>query len=361
MTFNRMYRHQFKNEVETWPGGIAKYATNTDGGGWFVLPIQNSVTAAMRPRDWQALNAYFCKWRIKGFKVECSNFNAQELRPVTGQSAGLDATTIPNLYFECYVDADHLLPGYEQDFMRYATNNGYATADATAKDNNGDIDLRKWHFINTLGETIYPYTELDLPNGPGYKFIKMTDNFDFSWSVDEKERRWRHTGQPWQYQLNEAAILQRASGTRESIDDRDISRDRSYPFQGNLSWGGFPGGRTDGFRENYNPNPKKNVTYPVKFTRQPGKDCGIGGVQLSEADNADYRDSPCGARVTSNGLSNRLDWTPLNGSVEIPGPSPPKAPSKYVTQPSMVHIQWLILSIFRGYSWRYRTNLCLVV
>ena len=111
-----MYRHNLSNGNLTWSTGVPAYTHCHGTAGWHVLPVQNAVQAAMRPRDWAALNNYFCKWRIKGFKIECANFNAEELRP--GTTGTIDSSTIPNLYMECYVDSDHLLPGYEVDFLR---------------------------------------------------------------------------------------------------------------------------------------------------------------------------------------------------------------------------------------------------
>jgi hypothetical protein len=247
MSFNRIFRHAFDSENEDWQGATRHYEManpTTGNGGWRVLPIQNAVQAAMRPRDWVALNNYFCKWRIKSVKVECSNFNCEELRP--DEKGAIQATTIPNLYFECYVDSDHLLPGYEQDFSIYATNNGYSTGDCTSSENRGDVDLKSWLWMNTIRDTFLPDRELNLCNGPGYKFIKMTDNFDFTWEIPEKERHWRHAGQPWQYQLNPTAVLQ-SQTTRNLALSRDPGRDKSRPWQGNLTWGGFPGGMTGPF------------------------------------------------------------------------------------------------------------------
>jgi hypothetical protein len=135
-----------------------------------------------------------------------------------------------------------------------------------------------------------PDREIDLANGPGYKFIKMTDNFDFSWDVDEKERHWRHIGQPWQYQLNPTAIHQSYVSTKAKVQ-RNVQRDRTFPFQGNMSWGGFPGGRTDGFgyecafNSKGSANPKyvqwhRDTPYQGDETGRANIDEGISGISF---------------------------------------------------------------------------------
>ena len=229
-----MYRHRAEKGLNQQNITVSGDKT----GGWKVLPIQNAIQAAVKPRDWAALNNLSCKWRIKNFSVECTNFNAQEFRASTTQIVN---ETIPNIFLECYVDTDKDLPGYEEDFLlKYGTNNLYSTGDGSLGDDPGkeDYDLKPWVRSNETGPigSLSPIVNLHLYDGRGLKFIKQTDDFRFVWYVAEGQRRWRHAYSPWQFQVNPEFMQSNYDGY-ENFSSGGL-------MNANLSWGGFPGGRS---------------------------------------------------------------------------------------------------------------------
>lgn len=238
ITFSRMYRHSIDVVANGYDPAVVP-ANRATSGGWTVLPIQNAAIAAMRPRDWAALNNLACKWKIKSFGLNASNFNCVESEAQTNK---VETATIPNLFLEGYVDHDHDLPGYEGDFLyQFATNKYYTEGDVSSGVES-DIGLKKYQWTNTSGTVFHAPNELNLLNGNGFQFIKQTDNFDFHWDVPSGEQKWRHVASPWQYQVNPNEAAQGEANWNE-VDGYHMSREkstRSHPAQPNLAWGGFP-------------------------------------------------------------------------------------------------------------------------
>lgn len=166
-----MYRQRVVELSNRQSAAVANRSIET--GCWKVLPIQNCWTAAMKPTDCVALGNLSNKFRVKSCSVECSNFNAQEINTTLNAE---QTATIPNLFLECYVDADKDLPGYETDFLQwYSTNNIYSTGYGSRAAE--DFDLKDWRWCNTTGFAFNAQTNLSLYNGRGMKFIKQTDDF----------------------------------------------------------------------------------------------------------------------------------------------------------------------------------------
>ena len=98
---------------------------------------------------------------------------------------------------EMYIDNDHDLPGYNEDFLtRYGTNNLYTTGDfAGTSIADADINLKPYQWTNTNNYGFQSSVELNLlGNGPGFKM--MTQNEDFSFNWDCKNGKKRHTFTP---------------------------------------------------------------------------------------------------------------------------------------------------------------------
>ena len=250
LTFSRQYRNRIV-QMANYPGGnVQPHEDYLANNGWYVLPIQNSWTAALKPRDLAAMDNLFKSYTVDSIGIQLSQMNIVEANATVNQ---LQDTTIPNLVMEMYVDNDHDLPGYNEDFLtKYGTNNQYTTADfvgTTVQD--ADINLRTYRWRNTNDSPFQPAVELNLlGNGPGFKM--MTQNEDFSFNWDCKNGKKRHTFVPWQYQQNNeyrellvpGGVYPRLSGDVNQtrlLHDSYRSSSGGW-FSPNAAAGSFPGG-----------------------------------------------------------------------------------------------------------------------
>jgi hypothetical protein len=240
--FKRQYRHTVTQVNNGQANNVAPLDTNNQQTGWKITPIQNCWAAALKPTDLVGIDNLSKKYKCLEYGIKATKFNIKETQAAANGRE--ESTTTPNVYIEMYIDKERDLPGYNADFLTdYATNNGYTTSDKCNL-NDGDMELKGWHWKNTSGQTFNIDRQLNLfGNGSGFTTLNQNQPA-FVWSERNGDSHWRHSALPWQNQLNPQAMRQRGDILRQEGDldfpfNQAAELSSGEYWANNACWGGL--------------------------------------------------------------------------------------------------------------------------
>lgn len=206
--YERNFRHYLVYGADAYQGwkkttGGKKHPTVTSfhkdkqlfqNHDWSVLPYQ-FLPCYMSPRQYQALNIMYRRWRIKRVRVvvdKIINF-VDDIR-TQGGSTTPSIEVSPLNYFECFIDKHQDLPEYTLMVNHLPNDLLYMPFGPRSKCTLHRMPLE---IYTPMAVTMGMASQfLQLEQSPGYTTIPIEQGFSYTHEMHEVDTQWRHAFAP---------------------------------------------------------------------------------------------------------------------------------------------------------------------